>query len=392
MRVVHFVESFSRLTETFIYDYVVEGQRQGTESWVLTLRRENDKDRLFNNLHSIALPPRWNPERLWSRVALEMGWTCADEQYTWLLRRRIKRFLNSCKPDVIHAHFGPAGHLVAPVAAALELPLAVSFYGYDVTQLTRSETWRERYRLLFGQADALIALSSVMREQLLDLKGSDSKLRIVHLAKRLADYPYREPVSPVRNWMSVGRLTEKKGHADCIKAFEAATRDTDVTLTIVGEGELHSVLLDYVVSRGLDRRVVFVGSRRHDRVIEMLRGADAFILCSKTAADGDTEGTPTVLLEAQAVGLPCVATKHSGIPEVIPAENHRFLADEGDVLGIAECMKLLSEVSQGELVRISRAGRHKVERAYHLEKEVAKLLEIYSEMASNQVGRSSSAC
>lgn len=383
MRIVHFVETFSSLSETFIYDHVVETRRQGTDSMVVTLRREHAAHRPFDRVHEIALPPRWHPERIWSRIAIRAGWTRPDEQYSGMLRRRLEELLLSCMPDVIHAHFGPAGYLVSPVASALGIPLAVSFYGYDVTKLTRSEIWRERYRGLFAQADILIALSNVMRAQLGELGGPDSKLRVVHLAKRLADYPHREPVSSVRNWISVGRLTEKKGQLDCIRAFEGATGGTDATLTIVGNGELLSHLAGFVSSRGLGQRVSLIGALPHHQVIEMLQEADAFILCSKTAADGDTEGTPTVLLEAQAIGLPCVTTRHSGIPEMIPLENQRFLADEGDVPGIAECIKLLGEASREELVRVSRAGRRKVEREYHLEQEAAKLLEIYSQLASS---------
>ena len=163
MRVVHFVESFSPLTETFIYDFVMEVQRQGIESWVLTLKRENTAARPFDNVTEIALPPRWSPERLWSRLSVWTESTGPDEQYNRILQRRIMRFLDSCRPDVVHAHFGPAAYLILPVAQALEIPLAVSFYGYDVTRLARSEDWRQRYWQLFGHAGALVALSNTMR-------------------------------------------------------------------------------------------------------------------------------------------------------------------------------------------------------------------------------------
>jgi glycosyltransferase involved in cell wall biosynthesis len=390
MRVVHFVESFSPLTETFIYDFVMEVQRQGIESWVLTLKRKNTAARPFDNVTEITLPPRWSPERLWSRLSVWTESTGPDEQYSRILQRRIMRFLDSCRPDVVHAHFGPAAYLILPVAQALEIPLAVSFYGYDVTRLARSEDWRHRYGQLFGHAGALVALSNTMRGQLHELDGPISNLRVVHLAKRLAEYPYREPVSSITDWVSVGRLAEKKGHLDCIEAFEVATRGTEATLTIIGEGELRSALMDQVESRMLGQRIFFAGALPHHNVVEKLRVADAFVLCSKTAADGDSEGTPTVLLEAQAVGLPCVATRHSAIPEVIPAENHRFLAEEGNVLDIAARMMLLSEASREELLSISMAGRRKVEQEHDLGKEAAKLLQIYSLLTSrgSSIGRS----
>ncbi|MGD8473899.1 MAG: glycosyltransferase [Anaerolineae bacterium] len=387
MRVVHFVESFSPLTETFIYDLIVAGSRRGLDSCVLTLQRANAVTRPFNHVREISLPPRWSPERLWSRLNVWAGRVYPHEQYSSMLRRRIRRFLSSQKADVVHAHFGPAGYLILPVAQALGIPLVVSFYGYDVTRQASSELWRSRYDKMFRLADALVAISDVMREQLLELGVSASKVRIVHVGKRASDYVYQLPRSPVLNWVSVGRLVEKKGHLDCIKAFAIAMRGTDATLTIIGDGEERETLIDEVAAQKLSQRVRFVGSLPHTEMLQAMREADAFVLCSKTATDGDTEGTPVVLLEAQALGLPCVATRHSGIPEIIAAENHRFLAEEGNVHDIAARMALLSQATQEELASITRCGRHKVEREYDVDNEAGRLLEVYTCAISAQNGR-----
>jgi colanic acid/amylovoran biosynthesis glycosyltransferase len=386
MRVVHFVESFSPLTETFVYDLVLAGSRRGLDSWVLTLRRANPVTRPFNKVREISLPPRWSPERLWSRLRVRAGRVCPHEQYSNILQRRIRRFLSSQKTDVVHAHFGPIGYLILPVAQALGIPLVVSFYGYDVTRQASSDLWRSRYEKMLRSADALVALSNVMREQLLELGASASKIRVVHLGKRVSEYVYQQPHSPVLNWVSVGRLVEKKGHLDCIKAFAIAMRDTDATLTIVGDGEDRQALTDEVAAQMLSQRVHLAGSLPHPETLQTMREADAFVLCSKKATDGDTEGTPVVLLEAQALGLPCVATRHSAIPEVIAPENHRFLAEEGNVRDIAARMALLSQASQEELVRFTEYGRRKVEREYDVDIEAGRLLEVYACAISAQNG------
>jgi glycosyltransferase involved in cell wall biosynthesis len=89
------------------------------------------------------------------------------------------------------------------------------------------------------------------------------------------------------------------------------------------------------------------------------------------------EGIPTVLMEAQAIGLPCVSTHHSGIPEVIPPANHGFLADEGDVDGISERIARLLSCSEDQLAETTRAGRSRVEEAFNLKVETEKLKIIY---------------
>ena len=110
----------------------------------------------------------------------------------------------------------------------------------------------------------------------------------------------------------------------------------------------------------------------HDQVKHELTVADAFILCSKTAPDGDREGVPTVLMEAQAVGLPCVSTRHSGIPEVIPEKNQWLLAEEGNITEIANRMERLVDISIDQLRRVVQRGRSKVEKDFNLTKEVEK--------------------
>ena len=89
------------------------------------------------------------------------------------------------------------------------------------------------------------------------------------------------------------------------------------------------------------------------------------------------EGTPTVLIEAQATGLPCITTTHAGIPETIPETNHRFLAPEGDVDALTDCLIGLLNQSPDEILTIARRGRDHVEQEFHLSSEVKKLRSLY---------------
>jgi glycosyltransferase involved in cell wall biosynthesis len=105
--------------------------------------------------------------------------------------------------------------------------------------------------------------------------------------------------------------------------------------------------------------------------------ADAFVLPSKTASTGDREGTPTVLVEAQASGLPCIATEHAGIPEMIPEANQDLLLPEGDPDALADRLRKLMALSVEELGKIAERGRGKVEADFCLSSEVEKLKNIY---------------
>jgi colanic acid/amylovoran biosynthesis glycosyltransferase len=377
MRVAHFIETFSARTETFLYDYITEIACQGIDTHVVTLKRLHIEERLFHPVYTIALPNRLHPLRIMSRLAVMTGLTDPDMQYTQLYRNMLYNKLYRIRPQLIHAHFGTAGFLVAPIARKLNIPLIVSFHGYDVYKLPRMERWQNRYKTLFANLSAATCVSEAMRERLIELGVKGDKVQLVHVGKNINKYPYREPTFPIRRFISVGSLIEKKGHFDTVQAFAKATTDSNVTLSIIGEGYLRDKLQSYIDECGMQERVFILGEMPHEQVIEQMIQSDIFILSSKTAVSGDMEGIPTVLMEAQALGLPCISTWHSGIPEVIPEQNRLLLAEEGNIEQLAKCISQVDKMPHKQLQAISQHGRELIEAEFELSSEVAKILDLY---------------
>ena len=387
MRVVHFCRSFSPLSETFIYDYVTELEHQGVDNYILTHRRLNKESRPFSRVRVVPKPSRWNPRRLWHRFLVEVGINELSS-HTWsLMRPRLADAICRIRPNVIHAHFGQQGVQVAPIAEQLGIPLVVTFYGVDISKLPREAFWRARYQELWKIAGAVTVLSEEMRRAALELGCPEDKVHVVHLSRDLSKFLYHPPSGAVENFVSVGRLTEKKGHRDMLEAFHQAVQEGNVTfrLRIIGEGHLREELAAYIAANNLGQHVTLVGAISNDEVAEELQAADAFILCSKTAPNGDREGTPTVLIEAQAVGLPCISTRHAGIPELIPDKNHWLLAEEGDVTRLAVHIQRLAESTLAERDAIAERGRAWVESAFNLEHEASKLQMLYAGIATDSV-------
>jgi len=116
MCIAHFRQELSTLTEAFIYDYVVEMYQQGGDTHFATLRRVNEDSRPFSNVTVVERPSRWHPRRLWHRALVPFSERKPLHAEWPLVRDRLEEALREIQPDLVHAHFGPAGIIIAPVA------------------------------------------------------------------------------------------------------------------------------------------------------------------------------------------------------------------------------------------------------------------------------------
>lgn len=381
MKVLHYVTSFSPLSEIFIYDYVTELERQGIENYVLTNNRQNIENRSFDKVSVVQGPGSWHPERVLRRARKFIR----DEHSLYarwpILRRRLAKEIKKIKPNVIHAHFGPKGVEIAPVAEKLGVPLVTTFYGYDISYFKEDEFWVSEYQVLWKNVSAIIVLSEEMRESVRSIHAPDKKVHTVHIGRDISQFSFKKPLSAISNFISVGRLTPKKGHFDSIEAvLSLKKKGYQIKLDIVGNGKLKDDLEYYIESKHGESVVSLLGALPNKRVIEKMYEADAFILSSKKGPNGDKEGTPTVLISAQAIGLPCISTVHAGIPEMIPDGNQQFLAEEGNVEQLSEKMEKLMNLTPEELLEVAVRGREKIEQEFNLKYEVQKLINIYKQI------------
>lgn len=219
-----------------------------------------------------------------------------------------------------------------------------------------------------------------MAEKLVALGCPADKVRVWRLGVDVEriDYTPRIAGERVRMLICAG-FKEKKGIPYALRALAAALRKKPFAfaLTLVGDGEDRPQIEALVDELGLRPHTEFLGMRPYADVLAELPRHDILLQTSVTASNGDGEGgAPVILLDAQASGMPVVATTHGDIPEYVRDGASGLLGNEGDVEGLAECIAQLA-LEPTRWAEMGRAGRDHVERRYAAARQAAELEEIY---------------
>ncbi|MGB8287828.1 colanic acid biosynthesis glycosyltransferase WcaL [Rhizobium ruizarguesonis] len=402
MNVTYFSLNFPELTQTFVYNEMRGLKNLAVDVNVVALRRPASnvsslpENYGFSNriqyvqadkrrLHRIAALIRGGI-RLLARGDIRTLWRLAtirdsDIRLPISQKLRIAASLQGSNSlsDVIHCHFGPAGRVVAHLKklGLINVPMTTVFHGYDITQYTDGRP--EIYRELFEQADLLLPISDLWRRRLIDLGAPPEKITTIRLGIDCNAFNYKLRTIPAgqrMRFITIGRMTEKKGHRFAIQAFSQLVSrrpDLDLSLDIVGDGPLFGDMQSLAEASGHSNRIQFHGGLPHQEIKRLLDEAHIFVLPSVTAADGDMEGIPVSIMEAMAMGLPVISTRHSGIPELVSREESGLLVPESDTEALSSAMEQL--VTNPTLIQtMGLQGRRIVEEQFNEEKQTRELL------------------
>lgn len=384
MKVLHFSKHFSETSETFIYDYVTELEESGVENYVVTLNRHNEEQRPFPRVTVVKAPGRWDARRLWYRILASFGIGHVRSSYWPLIRKQLRRVVEVVRPDVIHAQFGPAGAIIAPVARRTGVPLMTHFHGYDLFRLLPSNFWEGQYHSLFDTAARLIGVSNHICDKLKNVGAPAEKIQLLHGGVRVGRFPFIPPRprfdGRTVQCLHVGRLMGKKAPLALVHAFSYALghigAQVELRLKIAGDGPLMPALTDLIATLGMGSKVQCLGSVSHERVVELMQESHLYTQHCKTAKNGDQEGQGITFVEASATGLPIVTTRHNGIPDVVDHGHTGFLVPEGDTQAMGERIAYLA-THPDEWPAFSEAGRQRVEERFDLSTQTKKLISIY---------------
>lgn len=327
IRVAHVVRDHGGLTEPFIHHRLLaSAQLLGSELWVE--RTAGGSPLPVRSIRHRLLAPGSTVDRIFHRFPsvgppLARAYGAAERAF---------------QPSVIHAHYATTGYLVGSVTSA---PLVVNTYGFDVTVLARRGLWRKAYATLAQRASAVVVEGPAMAEAVAALGFPRDRIAIVPIAAGFGGIERRPsaPDGPLR-FIACGRFVEKKGHDLAIDAFSRLGSDLGpgAELLIVGDGPLRESL--QAAARASGARITFSGPLPRPEFLAALSRSHVFLAPSRTASNGDGEGgAPTTILDAQAVGVPVVASTHADIPFLIEDGVTGYLGDENDAESLSATIR-----------------------------------------------------
>ena len=234
------------------------------------------------------------------------------------------------------------------------------------------------------EARFVATVSDYNRRHLSALVGDGIAARIVRIYNGidLQRFHFDSSTRELDLVFAAGRLVEKKGFRHLIEACRLLRdRGQKFRCRIMGDGPEQAALLAQIQACGLEDRVTLVAAQTQEQLMNELRRATVFVLPCVVGADGDQDALPTVLLEAQAVGLPTISTDLSGIPEIVEHEKTGLLIPPGDPSRLAAALEeLLGNASLRD--RLARAGRLKAEHRFDVRKNVPMLRRLFEQSAA----------
>jgi colanic acid/amylovoran biosynthesis glycosyltransferase len=390
--VLYIVTRFPAVTETFVVnEWLALSERFRMR--LVALRRSGERAvheetaRVIPQVHFAGVPLRENvvanlvwlgrrPRTYLSALAavvrgalrFSLG-EAAKEVVVFFRAAAVARTAARDRVDHVHAHFASHPATAAWVLHRLTgIPFSFTAHAND---LFVAPVLLDRK---VADARFVIAISEYNRRALLERSPSARRVEVVHCGIDSDRYGWRglDGRDPDRV-VCVASLMPKKGHAVLVDALALlAERRPGVVLELVGDGPEHDRVLRRARERGVSGRISLLGARSSEEVRATLAGARAFALPAVRLPSGRMEGIPVALMEAMASGVPVVATRLSGIPELVQDGVTGLLVEPHDPHGLAEALeRLLGDDALAAV--LARAARARVERSFALRSEATRL-------------------
>jgi glycosyltransferase involved in cell wall biosynthesis len=293
---------------------------------------------------------------------------------------RLRRHLVEIQPAIVHTFLLTASLYGRFAAMLAGVPVVI---GTEVNVYAHKR-WHHALaeRLLMMGTDRVVASAESVRDYYIEQVHADPKrVEVIYNAVDWSALDTTMPREEVRAAIGVpadahvitiiARLTEQKAHTVLFEAFDSTPSLAAAHLVVVGDGELRHALEQHAQQRGLTPRVHFLGARRD--LGNLLAATDVFVLPSLW------EGLPLSLVLAMGAGIPVVATRVAGIPEIVRDGQTGLLVDPGRIAPLGDALALLAG-NPSLRQRLGAAARAFVRPRFGAENYVASVTSLYDRL------------
>ncbi|MBC1605343.1 colanic acid biosynthesis glycosyltransferase WcaL [Listeria rocourtiae] len=393
MKVLFFISSFPKLSETFILSQITGLINRGVDVEILSWNEVYTSQehgavaeyKLRDKTTYIQIPENKIKRFLkgagifikefFKHPYLAMdtlnGKKHGQMAYSLRLLYALDYFSKRKKADAVICHYGPNGNIASffKQHGLLEEKTMVFFHGHDLTSFV--EKWGDAiYSALFQTDIELLPVSDYFAKKLIQLGANQETICKHAMGINPTEFSYIEPrvLEGELQLLTIGRLTEKKGIDKAIEVVHLLKeRGISVKLSVLGDGELRTELTDLITKLDVADCVTLHGWKTQDEINIAIEQTDILIQLSRTAKTGDMEGIPMVLMEGMARGKIVLSTYHSGIPELITSGDNGWLVAENNIEEAAD--KIEEIIANKEQWRpMSKAAQAKIEADFDIEK------------------------
>jgi glycosyltransferase involved in cell wall biosynthesis len=400
VRVGYIVKRYPRYSETFIVTEILAHEAAGLDIEIFSLSPPNDTH--FQDVISRVRAPVtyltcdglkavdfWNvlqqlgasSSDCWSMLESARGYEVKE------VHQAIQLALLSQARGIthLHAHFATSATSVARLAARFAgIGFTFTAHAKDIFHQSVVEA---DLRQKLADADATITVSDYNARFLRGKFGADAaRVKRVYNGLDLANLRFESPDSRPPLILAAGRLVEKKGFADLINACALLAADgQSFHCKIVGAGELEAALRAQIERKKLQEHVELLGPRPQRDVFELIRSAAVFAAPCVVGEDANRDGLPTVILEAMALGTPCVSTNVTGIPEVLRDGATGLMVPQRDPHALAAaCATLLDDAALR--ARLAAAAHELVEIEFDIQRNAARQRDVFAQVHGSRAG------
>lgn len=397
-RVGYVLKRYPRFSETFVVNEILAHEEAGRTIDIFALRRVEESHfqdilaRVRAGVTRIPDRPR-GANDFWQALQ-------AAAEVLPALWSRLDHFPEASGEDVfqallvaaearrrgiahLHAHFGTLASTVARIAAdlagitwSMTLHAKDIYYGYEEDH---------HLGLKLRDAAAAITVSDYNLRHLADrFPAASAPIVRIYNGIDLAAFPWQAPRPEADEILAVGRLVEKKGFHILIEAVRLLSAEgRRIRCRIIGSGEEEAELRAQIAACRLGDGVTLAGPMPQAEVKAAMRGAAMLACPCVVGGDGNRDGLPTVLLEAMALGLPCIGSDVTGIPEVVADGRTGLVAPEGDAPALARAIARLLDAPDLR-TRLAIAARRLIERDFDIRRNAPAIGALFDRCATTR--------